>query len=281
MNMLTAIQLLGDFRSGSSLPVLVRASDGNEYVVKWKAGAEGPAAVAADWIGSGVADALGLPVPGMSLITVDAALGVQAADIEVREIIGKSAGLNAAVRYVPGAEVFRSAAGSALDPVLRDSVFLYDVLTLNIDRVDNNPNMLRRGAALYCIDYSSAMVLKGAVDGNRYPENALLPLLKRHPFYTEAPSGRLLDSFAFCDAGLFAGLAAQLPGEWLAGISPEEVRRRVVRTLSDLRDACRETIIRRIEILKAIPSQSPGQRLARSRRNSAAFYEQYGKNSHG
>jgi hypothetical protein len=107
-------------------------------------------------------------------------------------------------------------------------------------------------------------------------------LLKRHPFYAEAPSDReLLERFSACDDGLFVELAAQLPGEWLAGPAPDEVRGRIARVLTALRDDCRVTVSRRLEALKAIPFQSPGQRLAQSRRNSAAFIEQYGKNSHG
>jgi len=68
---LHATEIVTDFRGGSSLPVLVMANGGKNYVVKWKGTAEGAIASATDWLALNLAPLFGVSVPQATLITID------------------------------------------------------------------------------------------------------------------------------------------------------------------------------------------------------------------
>jgi hypothetical protein len=54
---------------------------------------------------------LGLKVPELVLMEVDAALGRNEPDYEIRELLRASAGLNMALDFLPGSVMFDPAAG--------------------------------------------------------------------------------------------------------------------------------------------------------------------------
>ena len=113
----TATRYVTPLREGGSLPGLMEADDLGTYVVKWRAAGQGVNVLVAEVICAELARALGLPVP--ALVTVDVApeLGVGEPDVEVQELLQRSAGRNLGLDYLPGALDFEAGA-DGVDPGL-------------------------------------------------------------------------------------------------------------------------------------------------------------------
>src|SRR6266699_183792 len=62
-------------REGGSLPAIVEADDGFLYVLKFRGAGQGVKALIAELIGGEIARALGLQVPEIVFVELDAALG--------------------------------------------------------------------------------------------------------------------------------------------------------------------------------------------------------------
>ena len=99
-------------REGGSLPAIVEADDLGLYVVKFRGAGQGILALIAELIAGEIGRALGLRVPEIILIEIDAALGRNEPDYEIRQLLKASAGLNLALDYLPGSTMF--------DPAARD-----------------------------------------------------------------------------------------------------------------------------------------------------------------
>ena len=89
-----ATRYVTPFREGGSLPALVEADDLGLYVLKFHGAGQGPLALAAEIIAGEIGRALGLKVPELVLMEVDAALGRNEPDYEIRELLRASMGLN-------------------------------------------------------------------------------------------------------------------------------------------------------------------------------------------
>ena len=98
----TATRYVTPLREGGSLPGLMEADDLGTYVVKWRAAGQGVKVLVAEVVCGELARALDLPVP--TLVTVDVApeLAVGEPDVEVQELLQRSAGRNLGLDYLPG-----------------------------------------------------------------------------------------------------------------------------------------------------------------------------------
>ena len=111
----TATRYVTPLREGGSLPGLMEADDLGTYVVKWRAAGQGVKVLVAEVVCGELARASGLPVP--ALVTVDVApeLAVGEPDVEVQELLQRSAGRNLGLDYLPGALDFEAGA-DGVDP---------------------------------------------------------------------------------------------------------------------------------------------------------------------
>ncbi|NYI94191.1 hypothetical protein HNR12_000468 [Streptomonospora nanhaiensis] len=89
-------------REGGSLPGLVEAEDCGMYVVKFVGAGQGRKTLVAEVIAGELARRLGLPVPVLALVRVDAVIGRGEPDPEVQELIKASGGLNLGVDFLRG-----------------------------------------------------------------------------------------------------------------------------------------------------------------------------------
>lgn len=89
-------------REGGSLPALMEADDLGTYVVKFRGARQGRAALIAEVIAAGIAERLGLPIPDLVLVEVDAALAPPEPDEEIQDLLRASVGLNLGVDFLPG-----------------------------------------------------------------------------------------------------------------------------------------------------------------------------------
>ena len=103
-------------REGGSLPAIVEADDFGMYVVKFRGAGQGPLALVAELVAGEIGRALGLAVPELVFAEVDATLGRNEPDSEIRHLLRASIGRNLALDYLPGATMFDPAAGDPASP---------------------------------------------------------------------------------------------------------------------------------------------------------------------
>ena len=144
-------------REGGSLPAIVEADDLGLYVVKFRGAGQGPLALVAELVAGEIGRALGLHVPELVFMEVDAALGRNDPDAEIRHLLKASTGLNIALDYLPGSTTFDRAAGDAPSAETASMIVWLDAFTQNVDRTARNPNLLMWHRRLYCIDHGAAL----------------------------------------------------------------------------------------------------------------------------
>jgi hypothetical protein len=206
-------------REGGSLPAVMEADDGAAYVVKFRAAGQGPRALVAEVVVGELARGLGLPVPELVIVAVDAAIGRNEGDPEIRSLVVGSAGDNAGLAFLPGAINLDPAATrdlAAQDPTLLARIVAFDAFAQNMDRTAKNPNLLWCHGRLWLIDHGAALYWQhdwdGGLDGVRSP----FALIARHVLLPHAAS--VTAEAAWLLAGLgdeaIAAAVAAVPDEW-------------------------------------------------------------------
>jgi hypothetical protein len=113
--LVTATRYVAPLREGGSLPAIVEADDDGLYVAKFRGAGHGAKALVAELIAGEIGRALGLLVPDIVLVDLDAALAAGEPDAEIRELLQRSAGINVGLDFLPGALGFDPAAGFVPD----------------------------------------------------------------------------------------------------------------------------------------------------------------------
>jgi hypothetical protein len=143
-------------REGGSLPAIVEADDDGLYVLKFRGAGQGPRALIAELVAGELARTLGLPVPELVFVELDADLARTEPDPEIQELIRASAGLNLALDYLPGSVTFDPVA-DRLDETLASEVVWFDAYTSNVDRTARNTNLLMWHRRLWLIDHGASL----------------------------------------------------------------------------------------------------------------------------
>ena len=224
-----ATRYVTPLREGGSLPGLMEADDLGTYVVKFRGAGQGRKALVAEVICARLARELGLPVPDLVTVEVDAALAAGEPDEEVQALLRASAGLNLGVDFLPGALDF-DAAAFGVDPGFAGQVLWFDALINNVDRSWRNPNLLFWHGRPYLIDHGSALTFhhtwaSPATSAQRNYDAGDHVLIGSAPDVDAADAvlaPRVTDD-------LVAVACADVPDEWLAGEpgfdGPDDVRR--------------------------------------------------------
>jgi len=275
----TAARLVKAFRSGSSLPVLIETDEGELFVIKWHNTGEGAIECISDWIWLNLASCLAVPVPAAEIILIPTELAEQAVDGELKELMVKSAGLNLGIRYFDSARPWRAEDWPQTLVSTRERIFLFDLLILNIDRTERNPNMLMNHHELLCIDFSASVQVRMAASGRSISEDSCLVWLRQHPFYSQTMSYTTFQDAAASAAEMIPSVIAALPDGWLSEFGdPEQTRAGLRRHLNDLLTDPTAVIHRRLEKLVNIPYESVEMLRRRVKQNSRQFQEKYGLN---
>jgi hypothetical protein len=217
-------------REGGSLPAIVEADDFGLYVVKFRGAGQGPDALVAELVAGEIGRALGLPVPEIIFIEIDAALGRNEPDAEIRHLLKASVGLNLALDYLPGSTMFDPAASDPVDPAEASLAVWFDAFVQNVDRTPRNANLLVWHRKLYLIDHGAALYF--------HHNWATMPTKTEAPF-TEIAHHILLpwatrieqagaQAHTKLNREVFASILDQVPDEWLEsnreGITAAEKR---------------------------------------------------------
>ena len=154
-----ATRYVTPLREGGSLPAIVEADDDGLYVVKFRGAAQGPKALVAEVIVGELARAIGLPVPDLVVVELDAALADAEPDPEIQQLIRASGGRNVGLDFLPGSLTYNPAVAWRPEPELAAGVVWLDGLTTNPDRTAANPNLLVWHGRLWLIDHGAAMYI--------------------------------------------------------------------------------------------------------------------------
>lgn len=212
-----ATRYVTPFREGGSLPALVEADDLGLYVLKFYGAGQGPLALVAEIIAGEIGRALGLRVPEIVFMEVDAALGRNEPDEEIRDLLQASPGLNLGMDFLPGSAMFDIAAGDRADADLASRAVWFDAFITNVDRTARNPNLLCWHKSLYFIDHGAALYFHHNWQDPAASARSRFAPIKDHILLPWAGRLEAVDSAlrAKLNEDVFAGIVAGVPDAWL------------------------------------------------------------------
>ncbi len=226
-----ATRYVTPFREGGSLPALVEADDLGLYVLKFYGAGQGPLALVAEIVAGEIGRALGLRVPELVLMEVDAALGRNEPDAEIRDLLRASPGLNLGLDFLPGSAMFDIAAGDRADPDLASKAVWFDAFVTNVDRTARNPNLLCWHKSLYFIDHGAALYFHHNWKDPAASARSPFPAIKDHVLLRWAErleeASRVLPARVSED--IFAAIVENVPDAWLRpepGVPTPALKRR-------------------------------------------------------
>ncbi len=157
---LAGVRYAAPLREGGSLPAVIETADGEEWVVKFRGAGQGPGALVAELVAGRIGHRLGLPVPDLAVVEVPRELGRAEPDPEIRELLERSVGANAGLRFLRGALPFRAGVSPWPSAELAADVVWFDALVTNIDRTARNPNVLMCDGDPWLIDHGAALYIQ-------------------------------------------------------------------------------------------------------------------------
>jgi len=152
-----ATRYVTPLREGGSLPAVVEADDGEQYVMKFVGAGQGVKALIAELVAGEIARLLGFLVPTLVLINMDESLGRSEPDPEIQHILQSSIGLNLGMRYLPSALPFNPLLQPTPATDLASAVVWFDAFVTNVDRTPRNVNMLCWEDNLWLIDHGASL----------------------------------------------------------------------------------------------------------------------------
>jgi hypothetical protein len=203
-------------REGGSLPAIIEADDDGLYVLKFRGAGQGAKALVAELLAGEVGRLLGLDVPEIVFVELPRDLARTEPDAEIQALIGKSAGMNLALDYLPGSVTFDPLVYQPPSP-LASSIVWFDAYVCNVDRTARNANMLMWHRRLRLIDHGAALYFHHA--WNQHWNDAATPfaLIKNHALLQFA--GRLEQADQEAQARLseekLAAVVELVPDAWL------------------------------------------------------------------
>jgi hypothetical protein len=247
-------------REGGSLPAIVEADDDGLYVLKFRGAGQGPRALVAEIIAGELARALDLPVPDLVLAELDPDLARTEPDPEIQELIRASAGLNAAMDYLPGSVAFDPVA-TTIDADLASRIVWFDAFVSNVDRTARNTNLLMWHRTLWLIDHGAALYVHhtpGWHDDPARPRDRFA-LVRDHvllPFATAIEDADAVLAPRVTPE-LVDGVLALVPDAWLAPDTAPEALDDAARVA---RDRYRRYLLARASAPRAFVEEAAGGR---------------------
>jgi hypothetical protein len=208
------------FREGGSVPALLEGDDLGLYVVKLRGAGQGAKALVAELLAGELARAVGLPVPEIVFVELDAALAESEPDPEICAPLEASAGLNLGLDYLPGSITFDPVAGPPPDAQTASRVVLFDAFVANVDRTPRNPNLLSWHTRLWLIDHGASLYFHHGWRAARPLDGSADPFGEVRDHVLLPWASALGEAAAHLDATLtgevIEGIVRQIPASWLA-----------------------------------------------------------------
>jgi hypothetical protein len=216
-----ATRYVTPLREGGSLPAVVEADDEGLYVLKFRGAGQGPKALIAELVAGELARSLGLPVPEIVFVELDAELARAEPDPEIQDLIRASEGLNLALDYLPGSLTFDPVA-DRVDSPLASRVVWFDAFVTNVDRTPRNANLLVWHGRLWLIDHGAALYFHHSWENYRERSRRPFPQIREHVLLPFAEDLRGADEelSARLTPELVGEVLGLIPDSWLAQDSP-------------------------------------------------------------
>lgn len=154
---LNALRYITPLREGGSLPAIVEADDGELYVMKFVGAGQGRKALIAELIAGELARTLGLNVPELVFLDLDATFAPAEPDPEIRDLLNTSIGLNLGLRFLPEAFTYNPLLQPPPAPSLASRIVWFDAYVTNVDRTPRNVNILLWQKELWLIDHGACL----------------------------------------------------------------------------------------------------------------------------
>jgi hypothetical protein len=211
-----AARYVTPLREGGSLPAVVEGDDDGLYVLKFRGAGQGPKALIAEVVAGELARALGLLVPEIVFMVLDADLARTEADPEIQDLIRASVGLNVALDFLPSALAYDPLVG-AVDAMLASRIVWFDAFVMNVDRTARNTNMLLWHRRLWLIDHGASLYFQHQWDDYMARSRSPFAAIKDHVLLPLASS--LEDADRECRSRLPEEVIARavdlIPDDWL------------------------------------------------------------------
>ncbi len=210
-----ATRFIAPLREGGSLPGLVEADDFGTYVLKFTGAGQGRKTLVAEVVCGELARRLGLRMPRLVTVELDAELGLGEPDEQVQSLLRSSGGTNLGMDFLSGALGFDPLA-FPVSPEEAGRVVWFDALINNVDRSWRNPNLLRWRGELWLVDHGATMIWHHNWPGVQ--ASAARPYdASDHALASFAPdvAAAAAELAPLVTEELLADVTAQIPGAWL------------------------------------------------------------------
>lgn len=224
----TVLRYILPMREGGSLPALAEADDDFKYVVKFRGAGHGVKMLISELLGGKIAEALGLKIPELVFVHLDADFGRTEADEEIQDLLKFSEGLNLGLHYLSGALAYEPSV--RIDPLLASKIVWLDCFITNIDRTFKNTNLLWWHKELWVIDNGASFYFHHSWQNFDAAAKTPFKYVKDHVLLPQAAMLKEADGFAktVLNEEVFRDIVNLIPDEWLqwddAEESPEEIR---------------------------------------------------------
>lgn len=203
------------------MPVTAADESGAKYIVKLKGSGEGFISSISEWVSGNLASMLGLPVIKPMLVNIDKDTKVKSLYDELDDLISKSYGTNIAFPYIENTESFDKQKHAALlQNEQSDLILLFDMFILNIDRRENNTNLMVSEGKIYSLDYGVSLLIKCILFDIDFNNNRqMYKEMKRNPLYHDKANPEyLISRFGRISFEKFALTMNRIPDEWFLGL---------------------------------------------------------------
>ncbi|MGH2441758.1 MAG: HipA family kinase [Chloroflexota bacterium] len=218
----TATRYVTPLREGGSLPAIIEADDLGSYVLKFRGAGQGPRVLIAELLAGELARMLGLPMPELVYVMLDAALARSEPDPEIQDLMLSSAGLNLALDYLPGSFAYEPGISQPPDPWLASAIVWFDAYVTNVDRSARNTNLLIWHHSLWLIDNGASLYFQYTPGDVTARARLAFPQIRQHVLLPYA--SRLVEvDEAFSEIlspAVIGGIVDLAPDSWLEQAPP-------------------------------------------------------------
>ena len=214
---LLATEYIEPLREGGSLPAIVKADNGEIYVMKFIGAGQGAKALIAELISGEIGRELGFNVPEIVLLQLDPVIGQTEPDAEIQDLLKASPGINLGMKFLSHSSTFNLLSANQPSSEFASRLVWFDAFITNVDRTPRNVNMLIHKEDIWLIDHGASLNFHHNWQDPLKQSETPFPFIKNHVLLSLADkiqdlNGQLKDRLT---RSFFENLVAKLPDDWL------------------------------------------------------------------